>query len=131
MTTSTEVMHAEDVIADAVARIAALDPDVWTDIGPHLTCMEADALAALLTAAGRPRYAAYLIDAHATDDDEGDAHWPADLLPCPHCGTTADDAGYCVDPGCRWTGKAVITAPPAAAIEGLENPHETSERTAR
>ncbi len=30
------------------------------------------------------------------------------LHSCPHCKTTADEHGYCVDVGCSYVGKAVI-----------------------
>ena len=43
----------------------------WTlgDLGPHMTCREADALANLLTAAGRPDLAQALLDGHAFEGD--------------------------------------------------------------
>lgn len=49
----------------------------WTlgDLGPHLTCTEADALANLLNAAGRPDLAEALSEGHAAEDDAGDAHY--------------------------------------------------------
>lgn len=54
--------------------------EVWSDgmllseIGPRLTCREADALADLLNAEGWTAAADLLIDAHAEQDDEGDTH---------------------------------------------------------
>lgn len=45
------------------------------DVGIRLACSEVDALAALLTAIGREDLAAEWIEAHATDDDEGDDHY--------------------------------------------------------
>lgn len=67
---------------NAAATLIALHDmlEVWddytfADIGPHLTCNEAEALAHLMRAAGREDRATALIDGHATEDDEGDMHW--------------------------------------------------------
>lgn len=51
-----------------------------TDIGPALTCSEADALRGMFIAAGEDQWAAELLDAHAAEDDEGDAHYVAPAL---------------------------------------------------
>lgn len=67
---------------DGAAALVALHDlfEVWddytvADLGPHLTCNEAEALAALCRAAGRDGRADALIAGHATDDDEGDMHY--------------------------------------------------------
>jgi hypothetical protein len=61
------------------AQAAAIMSDslLWTDIGPKLTCIEAEALGVLLVAAGaRPNQIAnIIISQHGSHDDEGDAHW--------------------------------------------------------
>lgn len=52
---------------------------IWSDgilldnIGPHLNCTEAEALADLLRAYGENAAAESLLDGHCVSDDEGDA----------------------------------------------------------
>lgn len=72
-----------DIDHDREERLEALDAfvQVWGDdmllshIGESLTCTEAEALASLLRAAGRPAASEGLIDAHSYGDDEGDMHY--------------------------------------------------------
>lgn len=45
------------------------------DLGPHLTCAEANALALLFEALGLDDLAVALIEGHSEDDDEGDLHY--------------------------------------------------------
>ena len=47
----------------------------WDDIGPALTCTEADAFADVFRAAGFPEVAERLLGAHSTEDEEGDMHF--------------------------------------------------------
>ena len=54
------------------------DGMLLTDIAPTLTCGETDALVALLRAYGHERPAHMLLDEHAKNDDEGDAHYEGD-----------------------------------------------------
>ncbi len=63
--------------ADAVAAVAALDTEVWFDVGPHLSCTEAEALIGLFTALGIDNHAVALLDGHARGDAPGDDHWTA------------------------------------------------------
>lgn len=60
------------------ARDALLDASFWADVGPRLTCVEAEALGALLIHAGAfdGTVAHLIVEGHgATDDeDEGDRH---------------------------------------------------------
>ncbi|AHG23862.1 hypothetical protein CH25_gp24 [Mycobacterium phage EagleEye] len=54
--------------------------EVWSDswladqVGPMLTCTEAEALAALMLGVGKPEVADAWIKSHATSDDCGDMH---------------------------------------------------------
>ena len=48
--------------------------DTACDLGPSMACIEVDALAGLLRAAGHPAAADAWVREHATADDEGDAH---------------------------------------------------------
>ncbi|MDG9703799.1 hypothetical protein [Streptomyces sp. DH37] len=68
------------------ADVAELFADTWGDqqlaydIAGSLTCTEADVLAELLAALGAPDAADIWADAHADEDQPGDAHYrePAD-----------------------------------------------------
>lgn len=60
--------------------------EVWdayslADLGPHMTCGEADTLANLLRVAGRADLAESLILGHAEEDDEGDSHYYVEVTP--------------------------------------------------
>lgn len=71
-------LQASDLLAladavDTAGEVAALDPHVWYDIGPALTCNEANVLAAFLDALGAD--GAGLLGAHTDGDEEGDEHW--------------------------------------------------------
>jgi hypothetical protein len=64
------------VIPDAIAADVAdaFCVELAGEVATALACSEVTALAALLTALGRPDLAAAWIDAHAEGDDEGDEH---------------------------------------------------------
>lgn len=63
-------------IPDTVAAsfVETFDGSCAHDDAIRLNCEEVDALAELLTALGRPDLATIWIEAHAVDDDSGDAH---------------------------------------------------------
>lgn len=67
-------MSALEDAARAMCEAFA-ESDTQVDIGPHLTCAEADLMAEVFRAAGLDRAAAYLIEGHAAEDDAGDAHY--------------------------------------------------------
>ncbi|WP_304452926.1 hypothetical protein [Nocardiopsis sp. YSL2] len=50
------------------------DPDLRCEIGPQLSCAEADDLAEILTELGAPEAGHAWLLAHARADDEGDRH---------------------------------------------------------
>lgn len=54
--------------------------DLAADVAPRLSCIEVEALAGLLRALGEPATADTWIQAHATDDELGDAHYQGDTL---------------------------------------------------
>src|SRR5579864_374932 len=58
-----------EIVAAALRIADGFGSDTWHDLGPTLTCSEADALAELLRACGAVDSAA------ALDDDAGDAHY--------------------------------------------------------
>jgi hypothetical protein len=58
---------------DLFLRMVA-DPDLMTELGPRLSCVEADAFVTLLAVYGKRLAANALYDAHAASDDVGDAH---------------------------------------------------------
>jgi len=62
-------------LTDALRRIGGLDGEMWDDIGPHLTCDEAEAFAALLLAIGESETMWRMLAAHASADEEGDHHY--------------------------------------------------------
>ena len=65
-----EIQYAADVLAERVIHALV------EDIGPKLTCIEAEAFADLYRALGRKRDAAFVIDAHSYGDNEtDDAHY--------------------------------------------------------
>lgn len=68
---------APSKLPDALAAMAATLGDSMTahDVGQHMTCGEADSIAAVLAAGGFTDDAAAFLVGHAqTDDDEGDNH---------------------------------------------------------
>jgi hypothetical protein len=65
------VLTAE--VAEAVATLA--DPYTADDVGPRLTCTEAEALATVLRALGDPESAEVWLRGHAEGDEEGDDHY--------------------------------------------------------
>jgi hypothetical protein len=63
--------------ADALANLAGtFDVYTCTDIGPALTCREADAMVNALIVGGNEAAAGALIGAHARSDEIDDEHWP-------------------------------------------------------
>lgn len=58
--TFTEVFGAEDFAGD---------------VGPRMTCTEVEALAGMLHAVGADAAADTWIEAHAVEDEDGDAHF--------------------------------------------------------
>ena len=54
--------------------------DLAADIAPRLSCIEVEALAGLLRELGEPATADTWIQAHAADDEIGDAHYQGDTL---------------------------------------------------
>jgi hypothetical protein len=65
-----ELLVAAEAAAEALANA--------TEAGPAFTCSEADALAALLRAAGHTDAAETWLSDHAEGDDWGDAHYEGD-----------------------------------------------------
>lgn len=62
------------------AAAAAVANDLWeafADNAERFSCSEIETLAGLYVALGDPDAARNLIEAHATDDEEGDAHYTA------------------------------------------------------
>ena len=90
------------VASDALSNLL----DVWdeytvADLGPHLTCAEADALADLFRVIGAPNMAEALIEGHAYGDDAGDAHHYEGYNPhgdgCDNCGGEDHACDTCPD----------------------------------
>jgi hypothetical protein len=60
-------------LAEVAATLTDFGPDTWSDIGPHLTCTEANAIAHVLNLLDLDVAAEALRDGHALgDDDETD-----------------------------------------------------------
>lgn len=70
---ATSAPSVEEALAEFVDTFASWD--LVGDVAARLNCGEVDALAGLLRAAGRGEAADLWIAEHATDDDEGDAHY--------------------------------------------------------
>lgn len=73
-------MGEKTTAAEFASAIAAWlsvwrDGYLLSDLGPHLTCSEADALKDFLIALGEQDSAESLISGHADADDEGDIHY--------------------------------------------------------
>lgn len=70
-------MIREDVMALGEVLARALVGEGYTadDVGPALTCGEAEDAARVLRALRQPEAADRLIAGHAAGDDEGDQHW--------------------------------------------------------
>lgn len=64
------------------------------DIGPHLTCGEADTIANLFRAFGYDGDADALIEGHAEEDEEGDAHYVEPEWEPGRCRQTGRITGY-------------------------------------
>lgn len=81
MSNTADTISPEQAYERAAALTYFLDTfDGHTayDVGPHLTCREADAMADFLRAYGQPDTADALIEGHAAEDEEGDAHYEED-----------------------------------------------------
>lgn len=68
-------LTASTPLSEAAADVASLDPCIWGDVGPALTCRETEVLADLFREAGIGDVARALIFGHARGDDEGDQHY--------------------------------------------------------
>jgi len=70
--------HIEELEQKAeVAAALAIIGNVQTahDIGPRLTCSEAEAMAIILRVLGNPEAAARWLDGHAVDDEADEMHY--------------------------------------------------------
>jgi hypothetical protein len=95
MRTMSTLITATNEVTRFTATFSAWD--MADDIGPRLNCGEVEALAGMLRALGEAAAADMWINAHATADDEGDAHHahatpeyvvpvdPMDALECDSC----------------------------------------------
>lgn len=79
------IREALGAAADALAVLhvigqlaACRDNGTWGDLGPRLTCREADLLAQLFSECGHEGACVQLMEAHAASDEEGDTHWQGD-----------------------------------------------------
>jgi len=63
----------------AIDALAAMEQasTTWWDLGEHMTCGEAEAVAHFFAVFGHDEVAADVLDGHAEEDEEGDAHWLA------------------------------------------------------
>lgn len=69
-------MDQQQILDAAAAFGDAFTDDILSDeIGPKLTCEEAEIVADLLRATGHPEAAVMWIKDHSLSDDEGDAHY--------------------------------------------------------
>ena len=59
----------------AIGEVRDLDMHMWDDLGPHLTCHEANVLTDLLHLLGCPDQAAALAASHTDSDEPGDQHY--------------------------------------------------------
>lgn len=71
MTTTTTTI---DTSAAAIFTEVFAAGDFAGDVGPRMTCTEVEALAGMLRAVGADAAAATWIDAHAVEDEDGEAH---------------------------------------------------------
>lgn len=62
----------------AVADVDRAMHFVWSDIGPHFTCSEVNALVNLLHALGLYDAAAMVLEGHAESDEDDDEHYRGD-----------------------------------------------------
>jgi|SRR5580765_906493 len=63
--------------------LETFDEFTLDDLGPNLTCSEADAWIDLLNASGHEDKAKTLLNSHSHGDDEGDSHWkPGNTCEC-------------------------------------------------
>jgi len=64
---------------EAIDALAAMEEGntTWWDLGEHMTCAEAEAVARFFAVFGHDEVAADVLDGHAEADEEGDAHWLA------------------------------------------------------
>lgn len=69
----------DHTIANATREFTAgLDYHTVGDVGPHLTCSEAEDFARFLRAVGAEDLASTLLAGHADGDDIGDRHYQGD-----------------------------------------------------
>jgi hypothetical protein len=75
---TSPILGITQEINDALVEFL-LEWDGYTafDIGPHLSCGEADALARLFRAFEQNDTAGALMESHSVSDDEGDSHFQA------------------------------------------------------
>lgn len=68
------------------------DDMLAANVGPTLTCEEADAVAGLLRATGRTAEAEDFLNQHGANDEQLDAHYPRTVVyskpGCPQCTAT-------------------------------------------
>lgn len=78
-------MNAPD-LTTAARRLADVFgcETLGSDVGTHMTCGEAEALADVIRAAGDPQGAEAFLRGHGETDDEGDEHYAPDGR-CPAC----------------------------------------------
>jgi hypothetical protein len=60
---------------DALGEVLDLDVHVWFDLGPKLTCREAEALMGLFESFEQEDAASALAHGHALGDEDGDEHF--------------------------------------------------------
>lgn len=79
MTTPQDLLRTATRIAEVFGS-----QELGSDVGTHMNCVEAEALADVMRAAGQPQAAAAFLLGHGEDDDEGDDHYAPDGR-CPVC----------------------------------------------
>lgn len=71
MTTPEQVAEA----VHAFLNESGVDGSTWYDLGPHMTCREADAFVTFLRAMDNPDAADHLMHGHADADEPTDSHY--------------------------------------------------------
>lgn len=74
-----DLQRAARALADVLGS-----EEVGSNVGTHMTCTEAEAVADVMRAAGQAGAAAAFLVGHGEDDDEGDDHYAPDGR-CPAC----------------------------------------------
>ena len=77
------LLNAIDTMAD---RLSEVDTG---EVFGNFTCDELDSIAEVLRAAGRDDVADFIIEEHASADDEGDAHYRGPVCSCSDPATAA------------------------------------------